>query len=81
MQYFGCITKQDYIDLAEKCTLGIEQIKQDILSAKDEETMEELALMYKTDLDVLEKTYRICRSAYDVLYFTYEYLNQKILLF
>ena len=37
MQYFGCITKQDYIDLADKCKLGIEQIKQDILSAKDEE--------------------------------------------
>lgn len=75
MQYFGCITKQDYINLAEKCTLGIEQIKQDILSAKDEETMEGLALMYKTDLDVLEKTYRICRSAYDILYFTYEYFS------
>ena len=75
MQYFGCKTEKDYKNKAEACLKGIDKIKDDISKTKSKKKRAELALAYAPDIAVLEKTYRICRSAYDVLFFAYEYFS------
>ena len=75
MQYFGCKTEKDYRNKAEACLKGIDKIKDDISKTKSKKKRAELALAYAPDIAVLEKTYRICRSAYDVLFFAYEYFS------
>ena len=75
MQYFGCKTEKDYKNKAEACLKGIDKIKEDISKTKSKKKRAELALAYAPDIAVLEKTYRICRSAYDVLFFAYEYFS------
>ena len=75
MQYFGCKTEKDYKNKAEACLKGIDKIKDEISKAKSKKKRAELALSYAPDIAVLEKTYRICRSAYDVLFFAYEYFS------
>ena len=75
MQYFECKTKQDYMDLAEQCLQGLTVIKQEIQKCDCIEDQEELAMNFLPDINELERTYRICRSAYDVLYFAYEYFS------
>lgn len=75
MQYFGCKTEQDYRNKAEACLKGIEKIKEEISKARSKKKRAELALSFAPDLEVLEKTYRVCRSAYDVLFFAYEYFS------
>ena len=75
MQYFGCKTEKDYRNKAEACLKGIDKIKDEISKAKSKKKRAELALAYAPDIAVLEKTYRICRSAYDVLFFAYEYFS------
>ena len=75
MQYFGCKTEKDYKNKAEACLKGIGKIKEDISKTKSKKKRAELALAYAPDIAVLEKTYRICRSAYDVLFFAYEYFS------
>ena len=78
VQYFGCVTKQDYMNMADKCLKGIEQIKQELLTIEDIDERGEAAIQYMPDIEVLEKTYRICRSAYDLLFFTYEYFSDDL---
>lgn len=68
MQYFGCKTEKDYKNKAEACLKGIDKIKDDISKTKSKKKRAELALAYAPDIAVLEKTYRMCRSAYDVLF-------------
>ena len=75
MQYFGCKTEKDYKSKAEACLKGIDKIKDDISKTKSKKKRAELALAYAPDIAVLERTYRICRSAYDVLFFAYEYFS------
>ena len=75
MQYFGCKTEKDYKNKAEACLKGIDKIKDDISKTKSKKKRAELALAYAPDIAVLEKTYRICRSAYDALFFAYEYFS------
>lgn len=75
MQYFGCKTEKDYKNKAEACLKGIDKIKDDISKTKSKKKRAELALAYAPDIAVLEKTYRMCRSAYDVLFFAYEYFS------
>ena len=75
MQYFGCKTEKDYKNKAEACLKGIDKIKDDISKTKSKKKRAELALAYAQDIAVLEKTYRICMSAYDVLFFAYEYFS------
>ena len=75
MQYFGCKTEKDYKNKAEACLKGIDKIKDDISKTKSKKKRAELALAYAPDIAVLERTYRICRSAYDVLFFAYEYFS------
>ena len=75
MQYFGCKTEKDYKNKAEACLKGIDKIREDISKTKSKKKRAELALAYAPDIAVLEKTYRICRSAYDVLFFAYEYFS------
>ena len=75
MQYFGCKTEKDYKNKAEACLKGIDKIKDDISKTKSKKKRAELALAYAPDIAVLEKTYRICRSAYDVLFVAYEYFS------
>lgn len=77
MQYFGCKTKQDYIDKAEACLKGIEIIRHEVASARTKAERAELAIAYANDIEVLQRTYRICRGAYDVLYFAYEYFSDE----
>lgn len=69
------ITKEDYMKKASDCLKGIEVIKEYIANEKDLDTRRELALKFSPDLEVLERTYRVSRSAYDVLYFAYEYFS------
>ena len=78
MQYFGCKTKQDYRNKAEACLKGIEKIKKEVSKARSKKKRAEVALSYAEDLAVLEKTYRVCRSAYDVLFFAYEYFSDDM---
>lgn len=54
---------------------GINKIKKLISKGKTKEDKVELALQYKQQLETLQKEYRITRSQYDILYFTYEYFS------
>lgn len=68
-------TRQEYVDQAIRCQQGINLIKSEIQKGKTKAERQELAIYYSHDLEVLEKEYRINRSAYDVLFFTYEYFS------
>lgn len=67
--------KQFYIDRAESCLQGIEKIKAEITKYKSVKKRREMAEKYAQDLAILEKEYRVNRSAYDVLFFAYEYFS------
>ena len=69
------MNKDDYMKIADRCKQGIDKIKEIILSAKTKKKQAELAVQYANDLNILEKQYRINRSAYDVLFFAYEYFS------
>lgn len=68
-------SKQYFIDKADKYLQGIEQIKQLISAGKTKKKKLELAEKYAGELTILEQQYRIHRSAYDVLFFAYEYFS------
>ena len=61
--------KQFYIDRAESCLKGIEIIKAEITKYKSVKKRREMAEKYAQDIAILEKEYRVNRSAYDVLFF------------
>ena len=67
--------KQFYIDRAESCLQGIEKIKAEITKYKSVKKRREMAEKYAQDIEILEKEYRVNRSAYDVLFFAYEYFS------
>ena len=67
--------KQFYIDRAESCLKGIEIIKAEITKYKSVKKRREMAEKYAQDIAILEKEYRVNRSAYDVLFFAYEYFS------
>ncbi len=67
--------KQWYINKADQYLKGIEQIKNIIQAAKTKKKRLELAEKYSQEIAILEQQYRIHRSAYDVLYFAYEYFS------
>ena len=67
--------KQFYIDRAESCLKGIEVIKAEITKYKSVKKRREMAEKYAQDISILEKEYRVNRSAYDVLFFAYEYFS------
>lgn len=59
------MTRQDYINRAEKCLKGIECIKQAINKANTQEEKERLACKFADDLAILERAYNEARSKYD----------------
>lgn len=76
MNYFGCVTKQDYMDSATECDKILKDVKRKITSFKSKKERDKYIQSNIKDLLELERKYRVCRSAYDVLYFTYEYFSE-----
>ena len=76
MNYFGCVTKQDYMDLALKCDDGIKRFKEKLIGFKSKKERDKYIQSKAKVIEELEHMYRVSRSAYDVLYFTYEYFSE-----
>ena len=59
------MNNQFYINRAEACLKGIENIKQEINKCKTNEEKGELAAKYLQELEILERSYIALRAAYD----------------
>lgn len=71
-------TRQYYQDRLKKVEAGLSAIKSKIASAPTESDRLDLALAYKDEIKILQREYRITRSAIDILYFAYEYFSVEL---
>lgn len=68
-----------YVTKLQQRAAELEQLKEAIISdiaELDSSVQTKTFLAYKDTLDEIEREYRITRSEYDILYFTYEYFSE-----